>query len=33
MRLDQLPRSDNIEDRRGEDGGGFRIPGGRVGWG
>ena len=33
MRLDQLPRSDNIEDRRGEDGGGFRIPGGRGGVG
>jgi predicted metalloprotease len=33
MRLDQLPRSDNVEDRRGEDGGGFRIPGGRGGMG
>src|SRR2546429_9991692 len=34
MRLDQLPRSDNVEDRRGEDGGaGFRIPGGRGGLG
>jgi len=33
MRLDQLPRSDNVEDRRGEDGGGFRIPGGRSGVG
>ena len=33
MRLDQLPRSDNIEDRRGQDGGGFRIPGGRGGVG
>jgi len=33
MRLDQLPRSDNVEDRRGEDGGGFRIPGGRGGVG
>jgi len=33
MRLDQLPRSDNIEDRGGEDGGGFRIPGGRGGVG
>ena len=32
MRLDQLPRSDNIEDRRG-DGGGFRFPGGRGGVG
>ena len=32
MRLDQLPRSDNVEDRRGE-GGGFRIPGGRGGVG
>src|SRR5262249_59610571 len=32
MRLDELPRSDNIEDRRGSDGdpgGGLRIPGGR----
>jgi uncharacterized protein len=33
MRLDQLPRSDNVEDRRGEGGGGFRIPGGRGGVG
>jgi predicted metalloprotease len=33
MRLDQLPRSDNIEDRRGEGGGGFRLPGGRGGVG
>jgi hypothetical protein len=36
MRLDQLPRSENVEDRRGEDagpGGGFRIPGGRGGMG
>ena len=33
MRLDQLPRSDNVEDRRGADGGGFRIPGGRGGLG
>src|SRR6516165_3424608 len=34
MRLDQLPRSDNVEDRRSEDGGaGFRIPGGRGGLG
>src|SRR5499426_4118657 len=34
MRLDQLPRSDNVEDRRGDDGGaGFRIPGGRGGLG
>jgi predicted metalloprotease len=32
MRLDQLPHSDNVEDRRGE-GGGFRIPGGRGGMG
>jgi uncharacterized protein len=32
MRLDQLPRSDNVEDRRGE-GGGFRVPGGRGGVG
>src|SRR6476659_7279080 len=32
MRLDQLPRSDNVEARRGE-GGGFRIPGGRGGMG
>jgi uncharacterized protein len=38
MRLDQLPRSDNVEDRRGEDGGygpggGLRMPGGRGGLG
>ena len=34
MRLDQLPRSDNVEDRRSEDGGAsFRIPGGRGGLG
>ena len=30
MRLDELPRSDNVEDRRGQ-GGGFRMPGGRGG--
>src|ERR1700687_47609 len=33
MRLDELPRSDNVEDRRGQDigsgRGGFRVPGGR----
>jgi predicted metalloprotease len=38
MRLDQLPRSDNVEDRRGQDGrygpgGGLRLPGGRGGVG
>jgi uncharacterized protein len=34
MRLDELPRSDKIEDRRGEAGGAsFRIPGGRGGLG
>ena len=34
MRLDELPRSDNVEDRRSEDGGAsFRIPGGRGGLG
>ena len=34
MRLDELPRSDNVEDRRSEDtGAGFRIPGGRGGLG
>jgi uncharacterized protein len=35
MRLDELPRSDNIEDRRSEGGstGGFSIPGGRGGLG
>jgi hypothetical protein len=32
MRLDELPRSNNIEDRRGA-GGGFNIPGGRGGLG
>ena len=32
MRLDELPRSDNVEDRRGE-GASFRIPGGRGGLG
>jgi uncharacterized protein len=32
MRLDQLPRSDNVEDRRGQ-GGGFRVPGGGGGLG
>ena len=32
MRLDQLPRSDNVEDRRSQ-GGGFRVPGGRGGLG
>ena len=32
MRLDHLPRSDNVEDRRGQ-GGGFRVPGGRGGLG
>ena len=34
MRLDELPRSDNVEDRRSEDmrpGASFRIPGGRRG--
>jgi uncharacterized protein len=30
MRIDNLPRSDNVEDRRGA-GGGFRVPGGRGG--
>jgi predicted metalloprotease len=30
MRLDELPRSNRIEDRRGQ-GGGFRVPGGRGG--
>src|SRR5215831_2531831 len=29
MRIDQLPRSENVEDRRGS--GGFRVPGGRGG--
>jgi uncharacterized protein len=37
MRLDQLPRSDNVEDRRSKDAGagpgGFRIPGGGLGIG
>jgi hypothetical protein len=35
MRLDKLPRSENIEDRRGQGGsaGGFNIPGGRGGLG
>ena len=35
MRLDELPRSDNIEDRRGDSSssGGFSIPGGRGGLG
>jgi predicted metalloprotease len=37
MRIDQLPRSDNVEDRRSEGGlgrsGGIRIPGGRGGLG
>src|SRR5262249_4666509 len=34
MRLDQLPRSENVEDRRSDDGGaGFRVPGGRGGLG
>ena len=34
MRLDELPRSDNVEDRRSKDGGAsFRIPGGRGGLG
>jgi hypothetical protein len=34
MRLDEMPRSDNVEDRRGSDmGGGFRVPGGRGGLG
>ena len=35
MRLDDLPRSDNVEDRRGQDAGagGFRVPGGRGGLG
>jgi predicted metalloprotease len=37
MRIDELPRSDNVEDRRGQDAGagpgGFRIPGGRGGLG
>jgi uncharacterized protein len=34
MRLDELPRSDKVEDRRSEDSGAsFRIPGGRGGLG
>jgi uncharacterized protein len=33
MRVDELPRSDRIEDRRGEGGGGFRMPGGSRGGG
>src|SRR5262245_46534549 len=33
MRLDELPRSDRIEDRRAEGGGGLRIPGGARGGG
>ncbi len=34
MRWDELPRSDNVEDRRGDSGGGgFRMPGGRGGLG
>jgi uncharacterized protein len=33
MRLDQLPRSDNVEDRRSDGGAGFRVPGGRSGLG
>jgi predicted metalloprotease len=35
MRIDELPRSDNVEDRRGQGSGpgGFRIPGGRGGLG
>ena len=36
MRLDDLPRSENVEDRRGNDiepGGSFRLPGGRGGLG
>jgi predicted metalloprotease len=34
MRLDEMPRSDNVEDRRGDTGGGgFRVPGGRGGLG
>jgi len=32
MRIDQLPSSENVEDRRGS-GGGFRVPGGRSGLG
>jgi predicted metalloprotease len=33
MRLDELPRSENVEDRRAESGGGFQLPGGRGGLG
>src|SRR5258707_12796793 len=34
MRLDELPRSENVEDRRSADtGASFRIPGGRGGLG
>jgi uncharacterized protein len=35
MRIDELPRSDNVEDRRGQGSGpgGFRVPGGRGGLG
>ena len=34
MRLDELPRSGNVEDRRSDDrGASFRIPGGRGGLG
>jgi predicted metalloprotease len=34
MRIDQLPRSENVEDQRGDvGGGGIRIPGGRGGLG
>ena len=33
MRLDQLPRSDNVEDRRSDSGARFRVPGGRGGLG
>jgi uncharacterized protein len=32
MRIDQLPSSENVEDRR-DSGGGFRVPGGRSGLG
>src|SRR5262245_8641008 len=33
MRLDQLPRSDNVDDRRSDGGANFRVPGGRSGLG
>src|SRR5215475_14994993 len=33
MRIDELPRSENVEDRRSEGGEGLRIPGGRGGLG